>query len=262
VDAENRRNRGIIADAVKQMVLVIISLGFSNAFMILAKPAEKNLHLFSAACRAETESCPVVQYDSRLIFAIYVLIGTRFLLTSWVYLSTTYRDDNPKTLRILPDAIGIFLTGILIGVQSSYASADWMPDFFLLFLLVLLVDVISSVASIIMNLQAVKDEGLSQELWWIGNNFVFGIATFAVLIVHLPYDPTRWPAGLLMSIAFLNCAISLGVTWRGYFRAKRVPSKYTAEQKVMAVVLAKRGDRIRVDDIRQWLSTGVANDGQ
>jgi hypothetical protein len=108
VDAENRSHRSIIADAIKQMVLIIISLGFPNAYTHLAKPDDiakgSGLHFF--------ELSP----DSRLIFALYVLIGTRFLLTSWLYLSTTYRDDNPKKLRILPDAMGIFLVGIMVGV--------------------------------------------------------------------------------------------------------------------------------------------------
>ena len=228
VDTENRRHRSIIADAVKQMVLIIISRGLPNAYTILTKSDDKVVHFVAAACPTRGEACHVVSSSSLLIFAIYVLIGTRFLLTSWLYLSTTYRDDNPKKLRILPDAIGIFLTGVFIGVQSSYASEQWMTDFFLLFCLVLLIDVVFSVASVGMNWQAVKGEGLPQELCWVGNNFVFGIAAFITLVRSAPVRPDSSSAYALMLFAFLNCAISFGISWFGYFRAQRAaPKRWT-----------------------------------
>jgi hypothetical protein len=258
VDAENRRNRSIIADAVKQMVLIIISLGFSNAYTIVSKSDDKVLHFFSATCETGAK-CHHVSGDSLLMFAIYVLIGTRFLLTSWLYLSTTYRDDNPKKLRILPDAIGIFLTGVFIGVQSSYASAQWIPDFFMLFCLILLIDVVSSLASLGMNWRAVKHEGLAQEIAWIGNNFAFGIATFVAVLKSPPFDPIGSGAHLLMPFALLNCAISFGISWFGYFRAKRVAPK-RLDHDLVAVVLAKRDGSIRVEEARRWLSAAIARD--
>jgi hypothetical protein len=219
---ENLRNQSIIADALKQMVLVIISLGFSNAFLVLVKPDDKVLHLFNAACGAEPKGCPLVQWDNLLIFLLYILVGTRFLLTNWLYLSTTYRDNNRNKLHISPDAIGIFLTGVLIGMQSSYASPGWMPDFFLVFSLVLLADTVASIVSIGLNWQVVKHEGLRQELWWTGNNLFFCVATSVLLVSHPPYNSTSWPGVLLMVVAFLNSLISLVITWLGYFRTNRV----------------------------------------
>jgi hypothetical protein len=207
--SQNLRH-SIIADAIEQMVLVVISRGFSNAFVILVKPHDEVLHLFNAACGAEPKGCPQVQLCNLAIFLLYIL-----LLTNWLYLSITYRDNNPKKLWILPDAIGIFLTGLLIGVQSSYASADLKPDFYFVFSLVLLVDAAASIFSIRMNWEAVRGEGLCQELLWVGNNLVFG-AWILVLVVSKD-NSTGWPDAQLMAFAYLNSAISLLITW-GYFR--------------------------------------------
>jgi len=251
VDAENRRNRSIIADAIRQMVLIIISLGLPIAYNHLAKPDDvaqgHGLHFFQ------------LSPASLLLFAIYVFIGTRFLLTSWLYLSTTYRDDNPRKLRILPDAIGIFLTGVIIGVQSCYASEKSMPDFFQIFSLVLLIDVVFSLASVAMNWQAVKGEGLFQELCWIGNNVVFGALTFIAVSKAPSFDPTDSTAHSLMAYALLNCLISFVISWFGYFRAKREASK-RPDHDLMAVVLAKRDGAIRLDEVRRWLSAGIVRD--
>ena len=252
VDAENRRNRSIIADAIKQMVLIVISLGLPNAYTFLAKPDDvargSGLHFFE------------LSLNSRLIFAIYVLIGTRFLLTSWLYLSTMYRDDNPKKLRILPDAMGIFLVGIMVGVQSCYASQNSMSDFFQIFCLVLWIDVAFSLASVAVNWQAVKDEGLRQELCWLGNNVLFGTLT-AVAVSQSPrFGPTSSTAHLLIACALLNCATSFVISWFGYFRSRRAPSNRSAHDLV-AVVLAKRDGAIRVAEARQWLATSLTPDG-
>jgi hypothetical protein len=251
VDAENRRNRNTVADAIRQMVLIIISLGLPFAFTHLAKPDDvaqgRGLHFFQ------------LSPTSLVIFAIYVLIGTRFLLTSWLYLSTTYRDDNPRKLRILPDAIGILLTGVLIGVQSCYASEKSMTDFFMLFCLVLLIDVVASLVSVRMNWEAVKGDGLWQELCWIGNNVFFGTLAFVAVPTSYPFPLSDSTAHLLMAYALLNCAISFLISWFGYFRAKRVPSKRLGHDLV-AVVLARRDGDIRFEEARQWLSTSFARD--
>jgi hypothetical protein len=252
VEAENRRNRTVIADAIKQMVLIIISLGFSTAYTLLSKPDEKGLHFFSLLCSRADTPCHV-DSSSLSIFAIYVFIGTRFLLTSWLYLSSTYRDDNPKKLRILPDAIGIFLTGVFIGVQSAYASVQWMSDFFMLFCLVLLIDVVFSIASVVINWEAVRGEGLRQELLWIGNNVVFGIAIMFALREPAPSPP------VLMALAFLNCTVSFGISWFWYFRSQR-PASTHADHDLMAVVFAKRDGAVRAEEVRQWLSAAVARD--
>lgn len=213
--AENLLNRSIIADAIKQMVLVVISLGFSNAFTNLSKQPP----LLPSGLSLE-------------IFVIYILIGTRFLLTSWLYLSTTYRDtpnsdEHLKKLNIEPDAVGISLTGILIGVQSSYATVDNLRYFFCLFCLVLFVDVVSSAISLAINREVAKDKGLRHELYWILNNAVLGAAMFVVIVMYVPLDPgavfapSGWPVVALMIAASLNCLISLGISWCGYFRPQR-----------------------------------------
>ena len=221
VDRENQRNRGIIADAIKQFVLIVISLGFSNAFTILSRPlmgADGLSHLFThQGCAA----CSLIKRESWLIFAIYTLIGARFLLTNWLYISTTYRDDNPKQLRIIPDAVGIFLTSIFIGIQSSYASADFMTDFFEIFCVILAVDVVSSFASIGMNRRQLIGDGLCQELLWVGNNLILGVASVGWILAYPPHDRTDRSVWPLMGLAFLNCAISFGITWYWYFRAGR-----------------------------------------
>jgi hypothetical protein len=251
VDAQNRRHRSIIADAIKQMVLIMISLGLPIAYTHLAKPDKvaegDGLHFFH------------LSPTSLVIFAIYVFIGTRFLLTSWLYLSTTYRDDNPRKLRILPDAIGIFLIGVLIGVQSCYASEKSMTDFFMLFCLVLIIDVVSSIASVGMNWQAIKGEGLYQELCWIGNNAIFGTLTFIAVPKSPPFYLADSTAHLLMAYALLNCAISFLISWFGYFRAQRIPSKH-GDHDLVAVVLAKRDGDIRVEEARRWLSASFARE--
>jgi hypothetical protein len=128
-----------------------------------------------------------------------------------------------------------------------------MPDFFQIFCLVLLIDVVSSIVSVGMNWQAVKGEGLHQELFWIGNNVVFGIATF-VAVQEFPLRPY-----LVMTLAFLNCAVSFGISWFGYFRSKRLASK-RSDHDLMAVVLAKRDGAIRVNEVRRWLSAAIARD--
>ena len=199
------------------MVLIIISLGLPIAYATLTKPDD----VANGNGRHFVDLSPA----TLMIFAIYVLIGPRFLLTSWLYLSTTYREDNPRNLRILPDAIGIFLTGVIIGVQSCYASEKSMPDFFQIFCLVLLIDVVSSLGSVGLNWQAVKGEGLPQELFWIGNNVVFGILTFVTLLKSPSFDPASSTVRSLMAYAFLNCAVSFVISWFGYFRAKRDASK-------------------------------------
>jgi hypothetical protein len=236
VDAENCRNRGFIADAIRQMVLLVISLGFTNAFgILLAKPdndpeaaiphlfCRACVAAFREACGAPAGSCTAVTWPSFLIFSIYILFGTRFLLTSWLYLSTTYRDeDNPRRLRILPDAIGIFLTGVVIGLQSYYASVAFMSDFFLMVCLVLFVDVVSSAASIAVNRKAVEREGLRRELLWVANNMLCGVAMFILVLKYLHYGQLNWSVSLLVFLAFLNSLLSFLITYFGYFRAKRV----------------------------------------
>jgi hypothetical protein len=251
VDAENRLNRNTIADAIRQMVLIIVSLGLPFAYTHLAKPdkvAEGNgPHLFQ------------LSHTSLVIFLIYVLIGARFLLTSWLYLCTTYREDNPRKLRILPDAIGIFVTGVLIGVQSCYASEKSMIDFFMLFCIALLFDVLCSTASLVTNWQAIKGEGLYQEMCWIANNLLFGMLTLFALPKSSPFNLADSTAQFLIVFAILNCLVSFVIAWFGYFRPKRLPSKHSGHGLV-AVVLARRDGNIQAEEARGWLSGSFARE--
>lgn len=222
--AAHNRNRAAIADAIKQMVLIIISLGFANAFAILATPGDtavKGPHLLDKMCAMAAGGCTGFAWDSLLIFTVYVLVGARFLLTNWLYLSAAYPDDNAKDMKILPDALGIFLTGLVIGVQSSYASATspkTIADFFLLFCLVLGIDVVFSIGSIRLNRAVLKDGDLAQECLWAGNNVVFGIASFTLVLSMFPFDASSGTTWLLTLLALLNCMVSLAITYHGYFR--------------------------------------------
>ncbi|HXZ00628.1 MAG TPA: hypothetical protein VEI03_11545 [Stellaceae bacterium] len=224
---ESNRNRSIVADALKQMVLVIISLGFANAVQILAEPgktAENGPHVVEWICLPANKSCHGFALDDLLIFAIYVLVGARFLLTNWLYLSTTYREDSPKDLKILPDAIGIFLTGVVIGVQSSYVTAKSgspIADFFLLFCLILSVDGVFSVISLAVNCSVLDYDDRAQEWRWLRNNVFFGILSLALVFWRPPLEPSSWRVYALIFLAFLNCLMSFHATYRGYFEPTR-----------------------------------------
>lgn len=254
VTAENRRNRSIIADAVKQMVLVVISLGFAKAFDLFLTTPEtsatvRETRRLLAQCLQGSVPCPVTPI-AFLVFCVYLLFGTRFLLTSWLYLSTTYRDDNMSNPQILPDAIGISMTGVVIGMQSYYASEVTIADFFLMICVVLFIDVVSSVISVAVNKEAVEGEGLGRECLWICNNLIFGVAMFAVL-ANSKYQPAPPCSQILIILACVNSLLSFGIAWNGYFRVHRYSTKFESRSHLR---------RVRRDELVQKIKDELSGD--
>jgi hypothetical protein len=212
---QNRANQSTIADAVKQFVLIIISLGFSSAFGILTKAvADKLPHIYSHVCFVYDPTCQGFNLANLLVFAIYVLVGTRFLLTNWLYLTATYQNDNNKELVMWPDAVGTSLTGILIAIQSSYAAWVTVSDFFWWFLAILGIDVFFSVISLAVHWRTPGSKDWRREGLSMANNVIFGLLSLRVLV-------SSRDSGWLIFIAFLNSMVSFAISYRGYFRTWR-----------------------------------------
>lgn len=221
--------RAAIADFLRQFILLITSLAFTNAFTGLLRPsgsegtlmprlggAAMTFHPDSAAAAAEP-------WASLPLFAIYILVGTRFVLVNWIYLSTLYGEasGSARQPRIAPDAVSIFLTGIGIGLLSYYCSAGLSYGFFVLLAAILLIDALCSLASLSVNRESMDEADRRSAIVWLANNLGFGLACLGlVLRLDWPTPPGAGAYRLLMALAALNCAVSLANAYAGYLAAK------------------------------------------
>src|SRR6516164_6840152 len=145
---EIQSNRLALADMVKQFLLIVVSLGLTNAFSILANPpgtddtAGKVIVRIVQQCPAAaplSSHCMTISWANGLICLIYILVCTRFLLSHWLFMSDVYtrRASTAPRRHLRFEAMGVFLTGILLGVQSSYAAENTLYDFVVLFTAIL-----------------------------------------------------------------------------------------------------------------------------
>jgi hypothetical protein len=224
-DEKRRALNTVVANILLQFVVLIISLGFANAFQLFA---------------------PQAAFDrSILAFAIYVLVGLRFLAANLLYLAYEYPQPSnepappnapaqPPPKKIYADACGMIVTGIVIGLAGSYVTEPPVPDhcamppcdapysaslrFYLCLLVILAADFGGSLWSHWVN----RDK--SKKFWpslkscdvrWILNNLIFG-AIIAALLYFLWHDRDL-PDLLTLAIALIS-TIALGITFDGFWR--------------------------------------------
>ena len=205
---EEYSNRIALVEMIKQFLVIIVSLGLASAFMILGNLTRR-----------------IDQWDLIILF-IYSLICTRFLLGNWLYLSNLSEIyKNPKTSSLRPhircDAAGLFITGIVLGLQGNYAGVDEKFDpFFLTFMIILLVNVIAWFASFFENRKWLSADTKYYMKYYIkfsiiNDGFFFLFFIFIIFLSRVNPDPKFY---LYLGGALLNSIFSLRITIRGYFK--------------------------------------------
>ncbi len=192
-----------VSGILLQFVVIIISLGLANAFTLFATQ--------------ETFEPAYV-----LSFGIYLLVGLRFLAANLLYLAYQYGREVQHPKRIYPDAIGMVVTGIVIGLQGSYVTSAHAAAphasfrFYVCLLIILAADAVFSVWSHALNApdgEKFLDRGFkSCDVRWVANNFVFALVIGALLWCSgLP------PAWLMIAVTAIAAA-ALALTYDGLWK--------------------------------------------
>lgn len=192
-----------VSGILQQFVVIIISLGLANAFTLFATQETFELaHVLS--------------------FAIYLLVGLRFLAANLLYLAYQYGREVQHPKRIYADAFGMVITGVVIGLQGSYVTSihDSAPNasarFYFCLLIILLVDAVFSIWSHAINAmegERFLDRGIAScDVRWVLNNVVF-----AVIIGLLLWFPGVLPKWLMIGVT-LGAMAALLLTYDGMWK--------------------------------------------
>jgi hypothetical protein len=227
---EIQSTRLALADMIKQFLLIVISLGLTNAFAILASPPGADdavgkviVRIFQQCTPSSSNSshCANISLGNLFICVIYIMICTRFLLSHWLFLSNVYARQASTGPRrhIRIEAFGVFLTGILLGMQSSYAAVNTLYDFVALFAIILLIDSFVSFLSVVTFPTSLSLNDKLETVYWTVNNvffcFLCGLVLWYIGRSREP-DLKSFFYWLLIALVLANCAISLCITLYNY----------------------------------------------
>jgi hypothetical protein len=219
-------NRAAIADLIKQFILLITGLAFANAFGILVRPPDLTGKLRDPIGYVAMPSALDHLGDANggvrenvIIFLIFIVVGTRFLVVNWLYLTATYGESNglERQPSIIFDAIGVFLTGIGVGVLGFYATITLVHDFFVLLIAILLFDATASGLSLMKNRKLLHVDDKKKVKLWTLNNAVVGLISILVIwgAPRSEVDNFRYYA--LMAFAVSNCLVSVSIAYFAFF---------------------------------------------
>jgi hypothetical protein len=195
-----------VTDILQQFVVIIISLGLANAFMVFAPQDE-------------------FKWPHVLSFGIYILVSLRFLAANLLYLSYQYGKPDRRPKRIHADAFGMVVTGIVIGLAGSYVTSTHEPApnaslrFYFCLLIILLADAVFSIWSHAINPEGNEkffDRGLkSCDVRWVLNNLLF-VLVVAVLLWFLWFT-VELPVWMMVAVTAISM-IALLLTYDGMWK--------------------------------------------
>ena len=216
---ETGPNRVALAEMIRQFLLIIVALGLTKAFEILADRLD---------------------WKTAGVFLVYVLICTRFLLGNWLYISKLgVLYETPAGTETRPhirfEATAVFLTGMVLGWQSNYTEANKLFLFFVLFVVTLLVN--ATVWPMFLHVYAQPNNNFlsSRERSDIEDSilndvvFFFLSGIFIVILWVYNFDqtsPLYATAYMLLGIfATINSVRSFIITVRTYLRNNQKPNE-------------------------------------